>query len=50
MERYTDFYLQYSQLNFSKKHMGEYLRYPPNKVDQELSNLFESGSSATGVF
>jgi hypothetical protein len=37
---YTDFFNTYSSVNFSKKHMSEYLKYPPPSVEKILSSLF----------
>lgn len=37
---YTDFFNTYSVVNFSKKHMGEYLKYPPTSVEKILTSLF----------
>lgn len=37
---YTDFFNTYSTVNFSKKHMGEYLKYPPPSVEKILMSLF----------
>ena len=37
---YSDFFNTYSTVNFSKKHMGEYLKYPPPAVEKILKALF----------
>jgi hypothetical protein len=37
---YTEFFKEYSKVNFSKKHMKEYLRYPPDLVQRTLLSLF----------
>jgi Exo70 exocyst complex subunit len=37
---YKDFFNKYSKVQFSKKHMGEYLRFPPEDVERLLKNFF----------
>ena len=37
---YTQFYSTYSVVKFSKKHMEEYLKYPPNVVERHLAGFF----------
>lgn len=37
---FKDFYGKYSKVSFSKKHMNEYLRFPPDDVDRALTNFF----------
>lgn len=37
---YKDFFSKYSKIQFSKKHMGEYLRFPPEDVERLLKNFF----------
>jgi Exo70 exocyst complex subunit len=37
---YEDFYNKYSKIQFSKKHMSEYLRFPPEDVERLLQNFF----------
>ena len=39
---YESFYEKFSNVQFSKKHMGQYLRYPPKEVEKVLSTLFRS--------
>jgi hypothetical protein len=41
---YRDFYATFSEVNFSKKHMEDYLRYTPTDVDRILHNFFGRGS------
>jgi hypothetical protein len=38
---YAQFFQTYSTVQFSKKHMSEYLRYPPATVNTILSSLFK---------
>lgn len=38
--RYTRFFEKYSRIQFSKKNMDQYLKYPPARVEQMLSELF----------
>ena len=40
MPVYADFFGTYSTVNFSKKHMSEYLKYPPDNVEEILTSLF----------
>lgn len=40
LSRYKRFYDKYSRIQFSKKNMEQYLKYPPNKVDAMLNSLF----------
>ena len=40
MPTYQKFYISYSSVVFSKKHMSQYLRYPPDVVDQIFRNIF----------
>ena len=37
---YTEFFNNYSGIKFSKKHMNEYLRYPPAQVERNLRSFF----------
>ena len=37
---YTNFFNTYSIVKFSKKHMDEYLKYPPNVAKQHLTGFF----------
>lgn len=37
---YTKWYNEYSAVKFSKKHMDEYLKYPPNVVERHLAGFF----------
>lgn len=37
---YSEFFNTYSTVHFSKKHMGEYLKYPPPAVEKILISLF----------
>jgi Exo70 exocyst complex subunit len=37
---YKDFFAKYSKVQFSKKHMSEYLRFPPEDVERLLKNFF----------
>ena len=41
---YTDFFNAYSTVKFSKKHMSEYLRYPPGFVEKNLKIFFGKAS------
>ena len=38
---YNDFYVKYSIVEFSKKHMNEYLVYIPNNIERFLQNFFD---------
>eukprot|EP00563_Minutocellus_polymorphus_P000833 CAMPEP_0181031546 /NCGR_PEP_ID=MMETSP1070-20121207/6288_1 /TAXON_ID=265543 /ORGANISM="Minutocellus polymorphus, Strain NH13" /LENGTH=864 /DNA_ID=CAMNT_0023108927 /DNA_START=198 /DNA_END=2792 /DNA_ORIENTATION=- len=38
--RYTRFFEKYSRIQFSKKNMDQYLKYPPARVETMLSELF----------
>jgi len=38
--RYTRFFEKYSRVQFSKKNMDQYLKYPPARVETMLSELF----------
>lgn len=40
LSRYNAFYDKYSRIQFSKKNMETYLKYPPQKVDTLISQLF----------
>ena len=40
LTRYANFYQKYSRINFSKKNMESYLKYPPQKIDSLLGQLF----------
>jgi hypothetical protein len=40
MPVYSKWYNEYSVVKFSKKHMEEYLKYPPNVVERHLSGFF----------
>ena len=37
---YNAFYGTYSVVKFSKKHMDEYLKYPPAVVERHLTGFF----------
>lgn len=37
---YENFYNDYSNINFSKKHMSDYLRFPPKDVRRSIQNFF----------
>lgn len=37
---YTEFYNTYAAVKFSKKHMNEYLRFPPAQVERNLKTFF----------
>lgn len=37
---FKEFYGKYSTISFSKKHMNEYLRFPPDDVERALINFF----------
>jgi hypothetical protein len=37
---YAEFFATYSSVHFSKKHMDEYLKYPPKNVENILMSLF----------
>jgi Exo70 exocyst complex subunit len=37
---YTEFYDIYSQIRFSKKHMDQYLKFPPEDVDRIIQGFF----------
>ncbi len=37
---YNAFYSTYSVVKFSKKHMDEYLKYPPAVVERHLTGFF----------
>ena len=41
LEPYTEFYLTHSIVKFSKKHMDEYLRFPPNRVQTLIEGMFD---------
>lgn len=40
LPRYKSFYEKYSQVQFSKKHMEEYLKFKPSRVNSMLSELY----------
>jgi exocyst complex protein 7 len=40
--RYQRFYEKYSTVRFSKKKQEEYLKFPPEKVEQMIGELFNS--------
>lgn len=40
LTEYTTFYNTYSIVKFSKKHMDEYLKYPPAVVERHLTGFF----------
>ena len=40
MDAYTEFYSTYSSVQFSKKNKDSYLRYPPQEVENQISELF----------
>ena len=40
LQPYSDFFLTHSIIQFSKKHMIDYLRWPPNKVHEMIEKLF----------
>lgn len=42
LHRYKRFFEKYSRLQFSKKKMDEYLKYPPQKVDAMIGELYAS--------
>lgn len=41
LESYQVFYGAYSTEKFSKKHMDQYLRYPPTEVEAVLKKIFK---------
>mmetsp|Transcript_23760 Transcript_23760/g.39172 ORF Transcript_23760/g.39172 Transcript_23760/m.39172 type:complete len:846 (-) Transcript_23760:9-2546(-) len=42
MARYKAFFDRYASIKFSKKNMENYLKYPPNKLDSLIGQLFAS--------
>jgi hypothetical protein len=38
---YSEFFRAHSNVQFSKKHMNEYLLYEPPQVERALANFFE---------
>ena len=40
MARYNSFFERYASIKFSKKNMENYLKYPPNKLDSLIGQLF----------
>jgi exocyst complex protein 7 len=40
LSKYEYFFSVYSKYQFSKKNMDDYLKYPPQKVDEILSEMF----------
>ena len=40
LTQYKIFFDKYSQIQFSKKNMEAYLKYPPQKIDSLVSELF----------
>merc|ERR1711957_1078211 len=40
LSRYTAFFDKYSRIQFSKKNMENYLKYPPQKLDSLIGQLF----------
>lgn len=40
--RYNKFFEKYSQLQFSKKKMDEYLKYPPSRIESLLGDLYNA--------
>ena len=41
LESYQVFYGAYSTEKFSKKHMDQYLRYPPTEVEAVFKKIFK---------
>jgi exocyst complex protein 7 len=42
LPRYTRFYENYSGIKFSKKKQDEYLKFPPDKIEEMLEDLYTS--------
>ena len=40
LNRYKKFYANYSRIQFSKKKMDEYLKYPPQRVESMLGEMY----------
>jgi hypothetical protein len=40
MPVYSEFFNYFSGVQFSKKHMDQYLRFPPQEIERILSNFF----------
>lgn len=40
LKPYENFYNTYSTIKFSKKHMSEYLKYPPSVLENNLKTFF----------
>lgn len=40
LSRYKAFFDKYSRIQFSKKNMDNYLKYPPQKLDLLIGQLF----------
>jgi len=38
--RYKKFFDKYAKIQFSKKNMNEYLKYPPHAVENKVNNMF----------
>jgi len=37
---YTNFFSEYSKIKFSKKNQEEYLKYPPQKIENMMAGMF----------
>ena len=42
LPRYRAFYDKYSKIQFSKKNMDQYLKYPPSKVDSIIDEMYQT--------
>ncbi len=42
LPRYTDFFVNYSKYQFSKKNMEDYLQFPPAKIETMMASMFSS--------
>jgi exocyst complex protein 7 len=40
LPRYRRFYEKYTKIRFSKKHMDEYTKYSPDKIEDMLSDMY----------
>jgi exocyst complex component 7 len=40
LPRYRRFYEKYTKIRFSKKHMDEYTKYSPDKIEEMLSDMY----------
>lgn len=42
LPKYRQFYKEYSQIKFSKKNQNDYLKYPPERVEGMMADMFSN--------